>query len=269
MRMSSTEFLSLTHPVDTHRWELHVTGKMTGGGGSLFGGVGLAAGIVALEQASERPVVWATGQYLGLLQQPVTLDLEVRLPAIGRGTTQGRAVGHLGEREIITVFGAMGARDEPASGVWLKAPQAPPPEDCELLPERHEFEALHDHVEVRLARGMFGFAAIGEPSGDGSSMFWARMPEVANDPGTLAIIADYMPASLGNAFGRQMHCTSLDNTIRIANRVPTDWVLCENHMEFVGDGFGYGRMNMWSQDGVLLATASQSIIVRTPKPDRA
>jgi len=41
--------------------------------------------------------------------------------------------------------------------------------------------------------------------------------------------------------------------------------LCENHMDFVGDGFGYGSVNMWNQDGVLLATASQTIIVRMPK----
>ncbi len=60
-RRGSAEFLALTHPVDTLRWALKVDESMTGGRGSLFGGVGLAAGIVALEQVSGMPVIWATG----------------------------------------------------------------------------------------------------------------------------------------------------------------------------------------------------------------
>ena len=74
-----------------------------------------------------------------------------------------------------------------------------------------------------------------------------------------------MPSALGNALGRVAHCTSLDNTIRFANRRDTDWVLCDNRMEFVGHGFCHGAAHLWSDDGVLLATASQSLIVRFPE----
>ena len=99
-KISSAEFLEMSHPVASMKWRLPVVPRTTGGRGSLFGGVGLAAGVVALEQASEKPVIWATGQYLALTQQPVTLELEVTLPAIGRNVIQGRVVGHLGDREI-------------------------------------------------------------------------------------------------------------------------------------------------------------------------
>lgn len=247
------------------KWRLPVVPKTTGGRGSLFGGAGLAAGIVALEQATEKPVVWATGQYLALTQQPVMLDLEVELPAVGRNVIQGRVVGHLEDREIITIIGACGTRPNEIQGNWETMPDAPPPEDCELLIRHHEGEALHDHVEVRIAKGMFGFSGHGKPSGDNTSLLWVRMPELIHDAGALAIIADYMPSALGNAFGRIMHCTSLDNTIRIANRAESDWILCECRIDFVAHGFGYGHCNMWSRDGVLLATASQSMIVRLPQ----
>lgn len=263
-KISSAEFLEMSHPIASMKWQLPVVPKTTGGRGSLFGGAGLAAGIVALEQATEKPIIWATGQYLSLTQQPVTLDLEVILPARGRNVTQGRAVGHLEDKEVITVLGACGERPNVASGLWNVIPEVRAPEDCLLLERNHEESTIHDHMEIRIARGMFGFSGTGEPSGDNKSLLWVRMPGVEHDAGALAIIADYMPSSLGNAMGKIMSCTSLDNTIRIANRAPSEWVLCENEIEFVGNGFGYGRVNMWSETGTLLATASQSIIVRLP-----
>ena len=88
------------------------------------------------------------------------------------------------------------------------------------------------------------------------------MRGVAHDAGALAILADYMPSVLGNAMGRVMGSTSLDNTIRFGRLEPTEWVLCDNRMEYAGNGFGHGTVHLWSQSGTLLATASQSMIVR-------
>ncbi len=264
-KISSAEFLDLSHPTDTLKWQLPVIEKTTGGRGSLFGGVGLAAGIIALEQATGKPVVWATGQYLAITQQPATLDLEVLLPAVGRNVTQGRVVGHLGDKEIITILGACGSRPNVAQGLWETCPDATAPEQCKPLGNHQDTPSLHQHVDIRMAKGMFGFSGMGEPSGDGQSLFWARMPEVEHDAAALAIIADYMPSALGNALGQVVHCTSIDNTIRIASRSSSEWVLCDNRIQYVGDGFGYGTVNMWSETGLLLATASQTMIVRMPE----
>lgn len=265
-KISCADYLDMSHPVASMQWQLPVNEKTSGGGGSLFGGAGLAAGIVALEQATDKPVIWASGQYLSLTQQPAVLDLEVLLPAVGRHVIQGRVVGHLGNKEIITIFGSCGERPNVAEGVWDKMPKAPRPADCEQLGEHHEVAAIHDHIEVRIARGMFGFSGAGTPSGDNRTLLWIRMPELHHDPGALAIIADYMPSALGNSLGEQIGCTSLDNTIRFANRDETEWVLCENRIDFVGNGFAYGQAHMWSESGVLLATASQSMIVRPWQP---
>ena len=261
-KISSADFLEMTHPIATMKWQLPVVSKTTGGKGSLFGGAGLAAGIVALEQATEKPIVWATGQYLSITQQPVTLDIEVSLPAKGRNVTQGRAVGRLNKDEVITILGACGKRPSIAEGIWNEMPSAAKPEDCDILAKHHDGNTIHDYVEIRIARGMFGFSGAGKPSGDNQTLLWARMPTVEHDAGALAILADYMPSALGNALDKVMGCTSLDNTIRLANHVPSEWILCDNQIEYVGDGFGYGRVDMWSESGILLATASQSLIVR-------
>lgn len=264
MKQTCAAFLALGHAADTRRWSLRLGPRVSGGRGSLFGGAGLAAGIVALEHATAKPVVWATGQYLSITRPDETLDLEVVLPAVGRNVTQGRVVGHVGEREIITVFGAAGERPSTAEGCWEQMPDAPEPEACPEIPQRHEGESIHGHIELRLARGMFGFSGFGRPTDDGRSLLWARMPGVEHDAAALAIIADYMPSVVGNALGRIMHCTSLDNTIRFGRLEPTEWVLCDNRMEYAGNGFGHGSVHLWSQAGALLATASQSMIIRAP-----
>ncbi len=192
------------------------------------------------------------------------MTMKVELPAVGRNVTQGRVVGKIGEREIITVLGACGSRPSEVEGVWQDFPQVPAPEECEKLIREDSPGSLHEYVEIRLIRGMFGFSGQGTASGDGGTLFWARMPEVEHDPGALAIVADYMPSALGNALNRVMHCTSIDNTIRFASEEPSEWILCENRIVQVGNGFGYGMVHLWSDKGVLLATAGQSMIVRVP-----
>lgn len=250
-------------------WRLPLAPRYTGGRGSLFGGVGLAAGIDAMARATDKPVIWATGHYLSLTQPGEVIDLDVQLPAVGRSVTQGRVVGHVGEREVITVIGALGAKPHhPVGGTWVDHPRdVPPPEACDLI-ERpaDEGDSLGRHTEIRLARGMFGFSGKGTPNSEsGRSLLWVRMKDIDQDAGALAVIADYGPSVLGNALGRTMYCTSLDNTIRYGTLVDTDWVLCDNRMEYVGDGFGYATIHLWSQDRTLLATASQSMVVRIPQ----
>ena len=130
---------------------------------------------------------------------------------------------------------------------------------------------MHDHVEIRMARGMFGFTETGSPTGDETSLFWAHMPDVIVDAAALAIIADYMPSAVGNSLQQRVHCTSLDNTIRFARAIEPGqhdgWILCENRVEHVGSGFANGTGLLWSAQGVLLAIASQSMTVSVPSEE--
>ena len=78
----------------------------------------------------------------------------------------------------------------------------------------------------------------------------------------LAIIGDFVPSGIGQALGKRAGGNSLDNTLRVAHRVPTDWVLADIRVHAVADGFGHGLVHLWAEDGTLLGTASQSTIVR-------
>ena len=89
-----------------------------------------------------------------------------------------------------------------------------------------------------------------------------RIPGLDHSITTLAILGDLVPFGISQALGERAGGNSLDNTIRVARRVPTEWLLLDVRIHAVAHGFGHGLVHMWAEDGSLLATASQSAIVR-------
>lgn len=234
----------------------------------LFGGAGLAAAIAAVETETGRPTVWAAAQYLSYARPPATLDLDVVVPVAGRHSSQARVTGHVGDTEILTVNAALGQRPAAVSMQWPEMPSAPPPQDCAPMTYgwRRAEDDVHAHVEQRIAAGRFGADRDqGGPSPDGRSLMWARSrdPDLAVDRVLLALMADFLPAGIGHAMGAQAGANSLDNTIRFAHVVPTEWVLLDIHIHAVHDGFVHGAMRLFAEDGTLMALGSQSMIVRS------
>jgi acyl-CoA thioesterase len=89
-----------------------------------------------------------------------------------------------------------------------------------------------------------------------------RLPDLEMSAAALAIVGDYVPFGIGQALGRRTGSNSLDNTLRVAKRAPTEWILADVRVHAVADGFGHGLVHLWAEDGTLLGTASQSAIVR-------
>ena len=75
------------------------------------------------------------------------------LAAVGGHVTQGRAVGNVDGREILTVNAALGQDELAVGGVWVRPPDVPPPDECppRYLPEMFR-NTIMDSVEVRQAR---------------------------------------------------------------------------------------------------------------------
>jgi acyl-CoA thioesterase len=86
------------------------------------------------------------------------------------------------------------------------------------------------------------------------------------DAAALAVLGDYVPMGVGQALGKVGGGNSLDNTLRVIRLVPTKWVLLDIQVHGVDHGFGHGLVHLFAEDGTLLATASQSCIVRFWKP---
>jgi acyl-CoA thioesterase len=263
---TAEDFLGLKPTHNPHRWILPIVDAVSTPGHFLFGGCGLGAAVSAMEQTCGRPAVWATAQYLSYARPPSIMDLDVIVPVSGKSNTQARVVAHVGDTEILTVNAALGARAMELSGQWVTPPDVARPDDCDPVTRWSKREGFIDsRVELRVAHGRWGMHDDGTP-GDGRSVLWARIPEgVEMTAPMLAVIADWMPSGLSGALGRRAGGNSLDNTIRIHQLRPTEWVMCDIQVHAVHAGHGHGRMHLWSEDGALLATASQSVIVRIHK----
>jgi acyl-CoA thioesterase len=261
--MDARTFLGMEPVGDNLHWRMYVAQQLTTPGNFLFGGCGLGAALVALEEASGRPTVWATGQYLSYAPTHSLVEWEITLAVVGSRVTQGRAVGMVGDQEILTVNAALGAHQLALNGVWVEPPAVLPPDECppRFVPEMFRNTIL-DKIEVRIAKGMLLEEMTGEPGGPDSAL-WARVPgHLTPSAATLAIFGDYVSGGASEPLGRRSMGRSLDNTLRMARLTPTEWVLCDIRIHALINGYAQGVAFLWSEDGELLATASQSFVVR-------
>jgi acyl-CoA thioesterase len=257
--VNATDFLGIER-VSEDTWRLRVTERLITPGKFLFGGCGLAAGLVALEEHSGRPTVWSTAHYLSYAPLGSEVTITSNLAVVGGRVTQARATATIDDREILTVNAALGTGTLSADRPWVEMPDVPAPEEC---PRRRIpkilGESIFEHIDTRVALGRT-YEQMDETPGSPHTALWARVPgHLDPSAATLAIFGDFVSGAASDPMGMRLMGRSLDNTIRVATLEPTEWILCDIHMHALSGGFGQGTAFLWSRDRNLLGTASQSI----------
>ncbi|MFI5040407.1 MAG: acyl-CoA thioesterase [Acidimicrobiales bacterium] len=264
------DFIGLTPTEDRSRWRLDVTRESLTPAGAMQGGAVFAAAVEAMEGTVGRRVVWATGQYLSHLAYPADASVAVDVVVAGHRTTQARAVVRHDGTEVLAAVGALGERPFGHDGTWVVAPAVAPPEACppRVIPGAAGGFAV---CEVRAALGR-SYPDVDGTRGPGRSASWVRLPgggrRIAS-PGDLAIVGDCVMLEVTDALGVPVTGNSLDNTLRLANRAGTEWVLLDATVHAVVAGFCSVTADLWAEDGALLATASQTLVLRELKPGGA
>ena len=211
----------------------------------LMGGVSLASAICAMEQAADRPLIWAAAQFLSGGGPNDVVDIEVALPVIGGKITQARTTSRIGDRTVVTVTASLGGRDDRPTAVFAQMPDVPAPQDCQQKNSvQHCAGDLHTRFERRTAY---------QSDDKGIERLWFRPTQgEAVSAGLLAIIADFLAGGHSVSSGS----SSLDNTLRIHNIVETEWVLLDTQFSGFAAGAFHGHTHLFAQDGtLLLATA--------------
>lgn len=236
----------------------------------LFGGVGMAAAIVAMQRVTGRTPIYAAAQFLSYARRDTVLDIAVALPVAGRNISQATAVARIGGDVIFSVLGAFGDRDGQPDHQWIVMPTMPTPDACVTWPIWPKQGAgLNARLELRLEVGGGGtHPRDGRVDPDGRLRLWIRtVDDLPVDAAMLAVFADFIPAAAAAALGTVGGGNSLDNSLRLRAIVPTRWVLCDMKMTAVSRGFGHGEVRLFAEDGTLMATAGQSLILRGFVPD--
>jgi acyl-CoA thioesterase len=228
--------------------------------GALYGGTGLAVSVAAMEAATDRPVLWASTQFVGQPYLGATVEWSVERLAVGKRAAQLLVRATTADGVAFVAIGSTGIPTDGLTGQYADPPKvgapdaAPPrvsslpmtpnPDSWTMLAELREAEVLED---------------------DGPTVaFWARLRGGgAFTPAAIAFVADMVPLSVARAAGKMGAGSSLDNSMRFrGGAVDAEWVLLDLQGDFAHGGFGHGTVRMWTEDGVLLATGSQSASMR-------
>lgn len=269
--MDAREWLGLESTHNPMRWVLPITPRISVRSKFLFGGAALGAAIAALEGTTDRPVVWATAQYLSFAPVGSVMDLDVHVSVSSRYTSQARVIGLVGEKEIVTVNAALGRRDLPVATEWPVMPSVLPPEECVERNHSYDEESMGQHLDQLIAAAPAEHDQ-GGPTGHGTGRvcMWTKPPE-AFEPSaiTLAVLGDWVPMGISMLAaqdnGPSLYSNSLDNTIRVLDTHPTTHYLLEIEAAGIRHGFGHGQIRIWGDDGRLQAIASQSVVARERK----
>jgi acyl-CoA thioesterase len=229
--------------------------------GALYGGTGLAVALAAMEAATDRPVLWASTQFVGQVFLGTTIEWTVERLAVGKRAAQLLVRATAGDDVVFVAIGSTGTPAEDGlTGQYhempkVGGPEAAPPRTSSLPmdPSPDSWTLL---VELREAEVL---------SDDGPTVaFWARRRDGgALTPASLAFVADMVPLSVARAAGKMGAGSSLDNSMRFrGGAADTAWVLLALEGDFAHGGFGHGSLRMWTQDGTLVATGSQSASMR-------
>jgi acyl-CoA thioesterase len=223
----------------------------------LYGGAAVSLSVAAAAARSGRDPVWVTTQFVSTTMLGSVVDLDVEVLAEGRRSSQLRVTGIAEHGVVFASLGACGVlRPEAMTGTFEQMPVVTPPEVGGIaFGSRSDIEVgWHTVTEVRTAE------ILDHPDeGPGRLCLWLRRRDGGPvTPAVSAYLADLIPLSIVRGCGLLGAGTSLDNTIRIGAAAETEWILLDMRPNLAIGGYGHGVANVWTQDGQLLAVASQT-----------
>jgi acyl-CoA thioesterase len=229
--------------------------------GALYGGTGLAVAVAAMEAATERDALWATTQFVSHPFLGSTVEWTVERLAIGKRATQLLVRAAVDGAVAFVALGSTGiTSDDGLTGQYVEMPRVAPPDadppPVSSLPMTENPNSWVRLVELREASVL---DVDGPPVA-----FWGRFRDGSPlTPAGLAFIGDMVPLGVARSAGKLGAGSSLDNSMRfLGGAVDSPWTLLELRGDFAHGGFGHGTLRMWTMDGTLLATGSQSASMR-------
>ncbi|MFI0817416.1 thioesterase family protein [Streptomyces sp. NPDC021098] len=235
------------------------------GFGGFHGGLALALlASAAREQVPGLQLQSITGRFDRAIG--TGFDVKASLIRSGRSTAVVSARAESDKGVHIEASAVYGVPTEPVwDAVAPTAPQAPPPEDCDVLTIPPEFVPVAASMEIRPVGAARPYGGGTEPE----LIAWVRLLEDDDPPDVLRLI--FLMDALAPSYTATLSTLALAPTIELTVR-PADglvgaaspWILvrARTSASSVG-GWIDEHMEVWGRDGALLGTGHQLRILRT------
>jgi acyl-CoA thioesterase len=252
---AGAEWLGMRRSPDGGWWELPVLPTVTSGANALFGGSATAAALVAASELCEVPVFWAGVHFGRPAPGGSTVRIQARVLAAGRTLTHLTVEATAGETDAFSARLSAGRRPSTTvEGHWISAPEVAGPEESEPFD-------LPVHADTWAARFDWRLARLRREAESPMACWWVSPQEATESPVILAELADYVTYGVGRALGSPMGGLSVDNNLRIHHRELSDWLLLAVRPDAVSGGIGVGSAFVYDQEGRLLASGTQTMVV--------
>jgi len=249
------------------------------------GGVLMTLGLRAIRATIPNPafvIVSATTTFC----QPVPagrVEIDVHILRQGNAASQVRAclraAGVEGVCLEVTATLAI-ERNSPAID-FLDAvfPDVPLPNDAPVFDETQRIGLqlkrypILDNIDVRLALGKVWWKP-GFSAGRARFARWVRYKTPQKDadgswdPLALPPIIDMMPTAVRQKMGPdgpQYYAPSLDLTVHFLDPTTSEWLLISTFVRRARAGYATAEAEVWSEDGKLVAYATQTMFLRAPR----
>jgi len=248
------KFFGLEPTADELLWHMPITSTVVGATGTLHGGCALAAVVGALEVVTGRQLAYASAQYLSRVELGSEVTIQLELNAVGNKITQaaGNIIGDGGV--VLRALCGFGGRTLPEDRCWIQDRELGDPLLCSKRPQTSETGvSFTDSTDIRIAQ---------QTPGDGVVQYWARLPgTLASTTMGLTALADLLPSGMRVSLNKAFRGSSLDNAIRLGQRLASEWILIEIESFVISQAIGHGVVRIFSEDGKFLGSATQSFAI--------
>lgn len=234
-------------------------------GRTVYGGLTAALALTAGRARLTDPLPLRAAQfaYTAAVDRPVTTTAQMLHAGKSSANVEARCLS--GDTVALNahLLFARG-RTSAVTHSLLPAPPVPDPQDCPpALRESDPRPNCAGNFDIRLAGGHRILSGAPE---DPTLLAWVRHLDATSvEPdAALVAIADSLPPAALVAVDAIAPISTVTWSIHLCNDTPIDpngWFLVQARSVVASEGFSFQNQAIWDTDGVLLATASQTVAV--------